>query len=125
MARPALLSKVLTEILKKHHLLSVSELLELVSAQSGKTYNKTSVYRALEKLEQLGEICQHSFDSGETKYELRHDQHDHLVCSSCGKIETANLQLQLPETVGNFKTNHHHLTVFGMCAQCQSIHLGQ
>lgn len=119
MARPAVLGSTLIDIFKKRHLLSVSELLVLLPAEVGKKYNKTSVYRALEKLEQQQVICQHTFASGETKFELRLEQHDHLVCSNCGRVQSAHCQLEIPSTIDAFKTDHHHLTIFGLCSDCQ------
>lgn len=124
MARPAVLATVLTDIFKTHHLLSVTELLALLPAEAGKQYNKTSVYRALEKLEEQGVICQHTFASGETKFELRQEHHDHLVCSHCGKVQTARLDQEVPSMINEFKTDHYHLTVFGLCEACQKKAVG-
>ena len=119
MARPAVLGTILIDIFKHHHLLSVGQILELLPEEFGKKYNKTSVYRALEKLEAQEIICEHTFTSGETKYELRQEHHDHLVCSRCGAIQSTNCGFALPELIDGFKTDHFHLTVFGLCADCQ------
>ncbi len=119
MARPAILGTALITIFKKHHLLSVGEILALLPVEFGKNYNKTSVYRALEKLEEQDTICKYTFSSGETKYELRQEHHDHLVCSQCGKVQAANCEVEIPSMVSEFKTEHFHLTVFGLCDDCQ------
>jgi Fe2+ or Zn2+ uptake regulation protein len=119
MARPAILGTILIDIFKRHHLLSVSELLTLLPLEEGKKYNKTSVYRALEKLEEQGVICQHTFASGETKYELRQAHHDHLVCGHCGRVLAANCDVTIASSIDGFQTDHYHLTVFGLCADCQ------
>lgn len=118
MARPAILGTILVDIFKRHHLMSVNELLKLLPLEEGKKYNKTSVYRALEKLEEQGVICQHSFASGETKYELRQAHHDHLVCSRCGRVQAANCGVTIASSIDGFQTDHYHLTVFGVCAAC-------
>lgn len=120
MSRPAVLGTTLISIFERHHLLSVTELLDLVELEHGKTYNKTSMYRALEKLEEQGLICQHAFATGETKYELRRQHHDHLVCSRCGTVTSAKVALEIPETINGFLTDHHHLTIFGLCKLCQT-----
>ncbi len=106
-------------MLHQHHLLSVGEMLELLPRETGKSFNKTSVYRALEKLEEQGKVCQHSFSLDETKYELRQSHHDHLVCSSCGAVSSAECSVVIPPMIDDFQTNHHHLTIFGLCAECQ------
>lgn len=120
MSRPAVLGTTLISIFERHHLLSVTELLELVEAEHGKSYNKTSMYRALEKLEEQGLICQHVFTSGESKYELRRQHHDHLVCTRCGVVQSATLDLKIPENIDGFATDHHHVTIFGLCSACQT-----
>lgn len=119
MSRPAVLGATLISIFERHHLLSVTELLDLVEVEHGKTYNKTSMYRALEKLEAQGLICQHTFASGETKYELRRHHHDHLVCTRCGAVQSAKVELEIPKNINGFVTDHHHLTIFGLCKLCQ------
>lgn len=119
MARPAILGTTLLTILQSHHLLNVAQLLSLLAQQTGKHFNKTSVYRALEKLEEEGFVCQHVFSSGETKYELRHHHHDHLVCTQCGQVTVADALFTIPTTLNGFQTDHYHLTIFGLCETCQ------
>jgi Fe2+ or Zn2+ uptake regulation protein len=119
MARPAVLALALTNIFKTHHLLTVSQLLELVEQQTGVGYNKTSVYRALEKLVEQGTLCKHAFSADEATYELRHHHHDHLVCNQCGVIQSADCQLTIPSSIEDFQVDHHHLTMFGLCSACQ------
>lgn len=120
MSRPAVLGTTLISIFERHHLLSVTQLLDLVAVEGGKSYNKTSMYRALEKLEEQGIICQHVFATGESKYELRRQHHDHLVCTRCGAVASAKLDLEIPARVEGFATDHHHLTIFGLCPVCQT-----
>lgn len=99
--------------------------MELLPASSGKTYNKTSIYRALEKLEEQGLICQHTFTTGETKFELRQSHHDHLVCTECGLIQASESAIEVPTAVGDFQVDHYHLSIFGLCSDCQQKHVEQ
>jgi Fe2+ or Zn2+ uptake regulation protein len=119
MARPPILGSILINMLKKHHLLSVSELVMLLSDEIGKKYNKTSIYRALARLEGQGAICQHMFSTDETKYELRQNHHDHLVCSSCGQVQLTVCPITISQTINDFQVGHYHLTIFGLCSECQ------
>jgi Fur family ferric uptake transcriptional regulator len=113
------LKELLINLLKNKHLLSVSEVLVQLENDS-KTFNKTSVYRAIDQLLADDVICQHFFSGTEAYYELREHHHDHLVCNNCRSIETADCDYKQPEKIGDFLTNHHHITVFGLCKNCQT-----
>jgi len=112
------LKLIIVEILKQNHLLSVAEFLDVLK-KDGKSYNKTSVYRALEQLISEDAVCQHHFSSSEASYELREHHHTHLVCKKCGKIQTAECHYHETPKVGNFLVEHHHVTLFGLCENCQ------
>lgn len=115
--KPVTQSRII-DVLKEHHLLSAPQILEKMS-EKGQSVNKTSVYRALEKLMQSGSLCKHTFANDSLLYELRDHHHDHLVCENCGKIEVieCNNTIDLPNS--EFKVSHHHLTLFGTCVDCQ------
>jgi Fur family ferric uptake transcriptional regulator len=108
----------LVQMLEEKHLLSVSEFLDLLK-KKGKTYNKTSVYRALEQLLEKEVVCMHYFTTAEASYELRDHHHDHLVCTNCGTVSAGECSFEEPKNVGSFKVNHHHTTLFGVCGDCQ------
>jgi Fe2+ or Zn2+ uptake regulation protein len=105
------------QLLSDHHLLSAPSILEKMTSQ-GHAVNKTSVYRALEKLLASGTICKQIFSEDVLLYELRNSHHDHLVCESCGKVEASPCSTEKEIIVHNFTVSHHHLTIFGTCADC-------
>lgn len=105
-------------LLAKHHFLTVPDMVERLHAQ-GTSVNKTSVYRALEKLLIQGTVCKQNIRANDLVYELRSHHHDHVVCSNCGKIETVECQIT-PPIVPGFSIHHHHLTFFGLCQACQA-----
>jgi len=61
----------------------------------------------------------------ETKsvYELAKEEHSHLVCQSCGKIEDIVLDTTLLQNslkgVSNFKVESTELVFSGVCQNCQ------
>lgn len=112
------LKELLISLLQNNHLLSVSDILVHLE-KVNKIFNKTSVYRAIEQLLAEEVICQHFFSGNEAYYELREHHHDHLVCTRCGKVATAECTYTLPKDIGTFKADHHHTTVFGICGECQ------
>lgn len=105
------------EILTENHLLSAPQILEKMSEQ-GQKVNKTSVYRALEKLLASGTICKQVFGEDTLLYELRNSHHDHLVCENCHTIQAVECTTQPHITATNFTVSHHHMTVFGTCENC-------
>lgn len=88
--------------------------------------NISTIYRALELLEQLGLVTHTHLGHGAPRYHLAaEDEHVHLVCADCGRILQAppeavsSLVTVLDERFG-FQPNVGHLTVFGRCAQCRA-----
>ena len=108
----------IVQLLERKHLLSAAEILHTLEKESS-TVNKTTVYRALEFLLSSGKVCQHQFDAKEAVFELRDDHHDHLICTHCLKTERAECNIHLPEKLSGYTVQHHHLTVYGICSECQ------
>lgn len=108
-------------LLAEEHLLSALDMVRLLD--TGETgYNKTSVYRSLEKLLAAGIVCKHSFGKDEAVYELRDHHHDHLFCTHCGRISVAECHTTIPSEVNGFQVEHHHLTLYGLCYDCAVTH---
>jgi Fur family ferric uptake transcriptional regulator len=112
------LTTAIEQLLEEKHLLSANEILAVFNSH-GHTYNKTSVYRALEQLQKEEKICEHVFSRKEAVYELRDHHHDHLVCQDCGKVEAVECSFNHPKNIKGFKVDHHHTSLFGVCGNCQ------
>ncbi len=117
MAKQSILSEKIIERLQTHHLQSVKQLIEYFKA-IGTPYNKTSIYRSIEKLIADTIICKHDFSTSESSYELHDHHHDHIVCTSCGIIEKIDCQLPTISPTTSYRIHHHHLTLYGTCPQC-------
>jgi Fur family transcriptional regulator, ferric uptake regulator len=113
------LKQTLVSLLQVNHLLSAGAMLEKLASQ-GKNYNKTSVYRALDQLELENMVCRHHFNEAEADYELREHHHAHLVCTHCGQVESGECTYVEPTSIGAFKVDHHHTTLFGTCEKCSA-----
>jgi len=94
--------------------------------QTASGVNISTIYRALELLEQLGLVTHTHLSHGAPRYHLAAEaDHVHLVCSSCGRITQVApgavepLVTALDEHHG-FQTDVGHLTVFGRCASCRA-----
>src|SRR5687768_3566769 len=118
MARPSQLTTAITSLLEKHHVLSATDIGEKLT-ELGHPFNKTSIYRALERLQSQHTICQHNFTGTSIVYELTNAHHDHLVCTNCGSVTATNCQVSSATHIDSFAVDHHHATWFGTCQNCQ------
>jgi Fe2+ or Zn2+ uptake regulation protein len=87
--------------------------------------NKTTVYRTLELLSDLGFVAVTDLGSGRLEYELLGKPHHHLVCEKCGsRVEVEDdllqpLRASLMERYG-YTTTLDHFALFGVCPGCRS-----
>ncbi len=84
-----------------------------------------SVYRTLEKLEQLGLIQRvHQKDKCQA-YIAAPDGHEHLlVCASCGRVsffhgDDLNSLVKGVERKTGYRVQEHWLQLVGLCEECQ------
>ena len=94
--------------------------------QTASGVNISTIYRALELLEQLGLVTHTHLGHGAPRYHLAAEaDHVHLVCSSCGRItqvppDAVEALVSALDESNGFQTDVGHLTVFGRCASCQA-----
>ena len=99
---------------------------EIVTAvrRTASAVNISTVYRALELLEELGLVEHTHLGHGAPTYSVAtEDGHVHLVCRSCGGVDevppsvVAPLVAELAATRG-FAADVGHFAVFGRCRDC-------
>ena len=85
-----------------------------------------TVYRTLEKLEELGLIQRVHQPNGCNAYLPHADGHQHLIiCQQCGKaeyFEGDDLEVFFERVAGehDFTVNEHWLQLFGVCSDCET-----
>jgi Fur family ferric uptake transcriptional regulator len=84
-----------------------------------------TVYRAMKFLHDMKLVNQLDIGDGIVRYELNlSNHHDHLICTSCGKIiefedDLIELnQIKIAEK-NNFILKEHVMTIYGLCEDCQ------
>ncbi len=84
-----------------------------------------TVYRALGFLEEVDLITSIAFGTEGKKYESNaKSHHDHLICTTCGKIiefmdeEIEKRQDRIAKK-NNFKIINHSMQLYGICKECQ------
>ncbi len=83
-----------------------------------------TVYRALSFLEEVDLIASIAFGSDGKKYESSaKSHHDHLICTSCGKIlefldEEIEKRQEKVAKKNDFKITSHSMQLYGLCSDC-------
>ena len=83
-----------------------------------------TVYRVLTQFEQAGILIRSNFESGKAVYELNEGQHhDHLVCTSCGKVEEFyDAEIEKRQNLiakdKGWVIQDHSMALYGQCAEC-------
>ena len=98
----------------------------LAMKQNGKNVSRATVYRTLEILVQNDFARKLELGDGRARYESKVGSlhHDHLICTSCGKIveymnqEIEDLQEKVAKKYG-FTLDRHIHQLFGICKKCQ------
>ncbi len=101
----------------------VNELLEAME-KSGYHVSRATVYNTVEILCACGILRRHLLDSRHASYELARENHIHLVCSCCGKIEEvtdpAIEESLLAIGISGFSPEYFSATVHGRCSDCRT-----
>ncbi|HVZ58173.1 MAG TPA: Fur family transcriptional regulator [Patescibacteria group bacterium] len=86
--------------------------------------DRATIYRMLETFVDKGLIKRLEFGEGKYRYEVAGDDHHHLICEDCGKIEDisdcniSDLEKDIQKKKG-FSVKQHSLEFFGLCKDCQ------
>ena len=99
-----------------------AEQLYLELQQRGSKVSRATVYNTLDILVDCHLVSKQYFGDSITKFEKSYGyrQHDHLVCTHCGKIlefcdpRIARIQ-EMVEEVYNFRIDTHALNFYGEC----------
>lgn len=88
--------------------------------------NKTTVYRALDLLQELDLVTEHKIGDGAAQYEAAsRGHHAHLICEKCGQSQDMDAQLAENLRIGlyarhGFSAELESHPIFGVCARCRS-----
>jgi Fur family ferric uptake transcriptional regulator len=111
-----------------HH--SVSQLAQIIE-RSGESLDESTIYRIVQRLNELGLVSQTDLGMQGVVYELiRGTPHHHLVCLGCGAVISfedgiaEGLRQGLREQYG-FEARVEHLALFGWCRDCQAARTTQ
>ncbi|HHB79859.1 MAG TPA: transcriptional repressor [Saprospiraceae bacterium] len=88
--------------------------------------SRATVYNTLELLVEVDLVKKQQFGNNITLFEksLGYKQHDHLICTKCGKvIEFCDPRIQqtksMVEELIDFEIAYHSLNIYGLCGDCR------
>ena len=103
------------------------EIVDAVGGDGGDAVPASTVYRALDALQELGLVGHTHVDHRAPSYHLaEHATHLHVVCRRCGWVGEAplatadELVARLDESLG-FAADVAHAAVHGLCRTCRSV----
>jgi len=109
----------------KEHLTAEEVYNEIKKEHKDSNIGIATVYRALSFLEEVDLIASIAFGTDGKKYESNSkSHHDHLICTTCGKIiefiddEIEKRQEKIAKK-NKFKITSHSMQLYGSCETCQ------
>jgi Fe2+ or Zn2+ uptake regulation protein len=84
-----------------------------------------TIYGTLDLLDDLGFVRRVSTPRGGTVYDSRVDDHHHVICRSCGRIEDLEAPLDTAAAeraarAAGFRVDQRQLAINGLCADCRA-----
>ena len=124
MPRRSLIAEEVLEIMRRpaRHCWTLDELHDDLTRQ-GLAPDPSSVFRAVCGLERSGTVVQVPLGDGRGHYEVASEHHDHLVCTTCGRMEplACSIVADLASRVrawSGFLVSGHQLVLSGTCGIC-------
>jgi len=106
-----------------HHAWSLDELLAAVREDID-TADFSTIFRAVANLERSGFVDRVEVGDGKTRYESRRAHHEHIRCTSCGRVaEVPGCVLDQAVTSvqrrTGFRVADHQVVCTGVCPDCR------
>jgi len=86
------------------------------------TLSLATIYKNIIMMQENNVIVEVPMNSQKSKYELKKEEHMHLICQACGDIKDAAITTETKEilVIENFQVNTSQINLFGLCEKCQS-----
>lgn len=89
--------------------------------------SRATLYNTIDLLLQCNLVVKHQFGKNVALFEksFKYRQHDHLICTQCGKVlefcdpRLMEIQNSLQQTLG-FVVSHRSLALYGKCKECMN-----
>ena len=111
--------KLLLRIIEQHAHLDAEEI-HRIAQRDRPQIGLATVYRTLALLKNLGIVQTSDLGQNHEHYEIRSEEHVHLVCSICGRVTGVPIPNALHEAAKKeqFVVQRTHFEIFGICRSC-------
>jgi Fe2+ or Zn2+ uptake regulation protein len=111
--------EVLLQIIEQNAHLDAEEIYRIAQKRRPQI-GLATVYRTLTLLKDLGAIRATDLGENHCHYEVRSEDHVHLVCSVCGRVADIPVPGALTKAASNqrFAVQSTHFEMFGTCSSC-------
>jgi Fur family ferric uptake transcriptional regulator/Fur family peroxide stress response transcriptional regulator len=86
------------------------------------TLSLATIYKNIILMKEHNVIIEVPMNGQKSKFELKKDDHIHLICQGCGEIQDTDITEKTQEAlvIENFKLNSSQINLYGLCQKCQS-----
>jgi len=111
--------KLLLRIIEQNAHLDAEEI-HRIAQKDRPQIGLATVYRTLSLLKDLGIVRATDLGENHDHYEIRSEEHVHLVCSLCGRITDVPVPSAVHKAAKNeeFAVQSTHFEMFGTCRSC-------
>ncbi len=83
-----------------------------------------TIYRTLGILKEAGLLLELDYGSSLSHYDANTENHPHIVCTNCGRIDDLSLSLrgkleEQASRITDFTVADHRLEFYGLCPDCR------
>ena len=113
-------TSILKSIDKAGHI-NIDEIYEDVK-ELHPTLSLATIYKNIILMQQNKVIVEVPMNNQKSKYELKKEEHMHLICEKCGTIQDTMISKQTEKAlvIENFKLNNAQINLYGLCQACQT-----
>jgi len=86
------------------------------------TLSLATIYKNIITMQHNNVIVEVPMNGEKSKYELKKEEHMHLICERCGEIKDTEITTKTQEVlvIENFQVKSSQINLFGLCQKCQS-----
>lgn len=86
------------------------------------TLSLATIYKNIIVMQENNVIIEVPLNGEKSKYELKKEEHMHLICEVCGKIKDTQITPATKEAlvIENFQLKASQINLFGLCQKCQN-----
>ena len=101
--------------------INIDEIYEDVKEQYP-TLSLATIYKNIILMQENNVIIEVPMNGEKSKYELKKNDHIHLICQNCGEIQDQKITQKTQESlvIENFKLNSSQINLYGLCQLCQN-----